>query len=289
MRLLDGASAYGGVLHCKYFVIDRRELFVGSANLDWRALTHIHELGLRVRAPALAAWLSSLFTLDWALAGGAPLDEARARARAAAVGARRRATVRFADEETALETAASPTGWLPDEPEGSSWALPRLVALLDRARARVRVQLLSYEPRFRDARPFLTLDAALRRAADRGVAVELLLSHWSVGPEKIAALRALDEHPGIELRIAAIPPWSGGEIPFARVVHAKYAIVDDDVAWLGTSNWSGDYFHHSRNVELFIDGRALAGALAAVFDALWTAPVTTSLAAWPFEQVEPDE
>ena len=31
------------------------------------------------------------------------------------------------------------------------------------------------------------------------------------------------------------------KIPFGRVNHAKY-MVTDQVAYIGTSNWSGDYF-----------------------------------------------
>lgn len=41
-------SKYGGVQHAKYFVVDGQQAFVGSQNFDWRALSHIHEIGVRV-------------------------------------------------------------------------------------------------------------------------------------------------------------------------------------------------------------------------------------------------
>ncbi|MFI5371960.1 MAG: phospholipase D-like domain-containing protein, partial [Candidatus Eisenbacteria bacterium] len=66
VRLLPWARIAGGVQHSKYFVIDRTTSFVGSQNLDWRALKHIHELGVRVRDPRVAAELERVFEMDWA-------------------------------------------------------------------------------------------------------------------------------------------------------------------------------------------------------------------------------
>ena len=70
VRLYDLSKATGGVLHAKYLVVDGREAYLGSANFDWRALEHIQELGLRVRAPRLARDLQSVFDSDWRFAGG---------------------------------------------------------------------------------------------------------------------------------------------------------------------------------------------------------------------------
>lgn len=30
-----------GVLHSKFWIVDRKHLFIGSANMDWRALTQV--------------------------------------------------------------------------------------------------------------------------------------------------------------------------------------------------------------------------------------------------------
>lgn len=35
-----------GVLHTKLWLIDRTHMYVGSANMDWRSLTQVKELGL---------------------------------------------------------------------------------------------------------------------------------------------------------------------------------------------------------------------------------------------------
>jgi phosphatidylserine/phosphatidylglycerophosphate/cardiolipin synthase-like enzyme len=91
---------------------------------------------------------------------------------------------------------------------------------------------------------------------------------------------ALARVPNVEVRVLEIPPFSGGEIAFARVAHAKYAVFDDDLAWIGTSNWEGDYFLHSRNVSLFVRGEA-ALRIARLFADVWRSPHTRAPAAPP--------
>jgi phosphatidylserine/phosphatidylglycerophosphate/cardiolipin synthase-like enzyme len=172
---------------------------------------------------------------------------------------------------------ASPQGLLPDE---SLWDLPRLVALLDSARKSIRVQVLTYKPAGRDGEPFDTLDAALRRAAARGVEVRLLVSDWNTRKGGLVGLLSLASVPHVQVNIETIPPWSGGDIPFARVVHAKYLAVDRARAWVGTSNWERDYFFQSRNVGLFVDSVPFAERLERFFDDGWNGPYVKPVAAF---------
>jgi phosphatidylserine/phosphatidylglycerophosphate/cardiolipin synthase-like enzyme len=274
LRILDFGARGGGVLHAKYFVVDERELFLGSQNFDWRALTHIQEIGVRVRSAALARALLDLLETDWALAGGGPA-EARVRRAPPAPAA---VTTSTGERVTLV---ASPKGWLADE---ASWDLPRLVALLDGAARAIDVQVLTYKTRERAGGPFPTLDDALRRAAARGVRVRLLVSDWSgkPGSEERRVLEALASVPNVEVRVLTIPRWSGGEIPFARVAHAKYLVVDPaeraPTAWIGTSNWEGDYFTRSRNVGVLVEGGKLAARLDGVFEDGWSGAYAAPLA-----------
>ena len=109
------------------------------------------------------------------------------------------------------------------------------------------------------------IDDALRRAAGRGVDVRLLLADWCRRTGTIDRLQALQRVPGIEIRLVTLPPSSAGFIPYARVVHAKHLAVDGRRAWLGTSNWSRDYFHASRNVGILVEGAPFARRLARFF------------------------
>jgi phosphatidylserine/phosphatidylglycerophosphate/cardiolipin synthase-like enzyme len=256
LRRFDWAARGGGVLHAKYIVVDGVEAYLGSQNFDWRSLTHIQEVGVRARVPEVAAMLEDVFETDWALAGGAP-----ARQRVHTTTARFPVSVDGAE----VVPVASPRGWLPDE---DLWELPRLVDLIDGARAHVRVQLLTYQAASR-GRYFEELESALRRAAARGVAVELLVSDWCKRPGAIEGLKSLAVLPNVAVKLLTLPPASTGFIPYARVAHAKYLVVDGARAWIGTGNWERDYFYDSRNVGLVITGGVVPGRLDRFFVENW--------------------
>ncbi len=270
VRTIDCAPRYGGVQHAKYFVVDGEESFAGSQNFDWRALAHIQEMGVRIRSRAIAGALLDVFETDWALADSDSPAAPRTKTHPESPAAK-------TSSGESLALFGSPRGWLPDE---SRWELPQLVALLDGARRSVNVQVLVYSTQNRDKSSFTTLDEAIRRAAARGVHVRLLVSHWGAkaGSHARASIEALASVPGVDVKVLTIPPWSGGEIPFARVAHAKYLVVDDRTAWIGTSNWEGDYFLKSRNVGIVAEGGALGPRLARVFEDGWSSPHAAELA-----------
>lgn len=239
-----------GVLHAKYFIVDNRDAYVGSQNFDWRSLDHIFEIGARIRTPNIAAALERIFRADWDVAGGGTfrLDGAQ---------------VKDEVDGGFIVMAASPKKLVPE----AMWDLPRLVSWIHEAQSTLRIEVLTYKTKNRDGSEFHDLDDALRDAAKRGVHVQLLVSTWG---ESDPALLALGHEPNVEVRVLAIPPFSGGDIPFARVAHAKYALFDGGRAWIGTSNWDGDYFYGSRNVSLFFEhGGDLGGKLARVFVDAW--------------------
>ncbi len=266
LRRFDVHALMGGVLHAKYFIVDGRETYLGSQNFDWRSLAHIHEMGVRLRDPAATAVYAQVFSLDWDLAGGGhppasgPGDGLAPSFPETAAGAL-----------SSVTPVASPRGFLPDP---RTWELPRLVALIDGAKKSVHVQVLTYDTKSRDGSPFPDLDDALRRAAARGVEVSLLVSDWDKKKGLVDAVQRLVQVPGVKVRFIDVPAWSGGFVPFARVAHAKYMVVDGARAWVGTSNWEGDYFTRSRNVGLIVEGDAFAAQLDRVFYDAFTASFT---------------
>jgi len=261
-RWRAGRDLGGGILHAKYFIVDGRLAWLGSQNFDWRSLTHVQELGVRLEAPATVTALGRIFALDWRLAGGAPSARTAARLPATVT-----ETVLFRGEPTRIRLLTSPGGGL-SHPGG--WDLPALAGLLDSARSRVRIQLLSLRLRDRRGRGLGPLEAALRRAVRRGVRVDILLSHWTRSRRKIGDAKLLQRIRGITVKLLEVPRAAAGFIPFARVIHAKYVVVDGRRSWIGTSNWAWGYFHNSRNVGLQVHGRAFAAALDAYFERGWT-------------------
>ncbi len=264
-RLFDWRKLTGGILHAKYFVVDGRDAFVGSQNFDWRSLAHIQETGLRIRSPLFAAALGRIFDADWKYSGG-NLQAYR--------DLERLPPLAFAPD---ARLVASPAKF---NPPGVGNALETLVQLLDGARRKVTVQLLSYStsaPKGEDNGRFIFIDQALRRAAERGVSVRLLVSNWNLRPPGLDSLRELARVPNIEVRFAVIPQAGRGFIPYARVVHSKVMRVDDDLCWLGTSNWGYEYFFKSRNVEVVLKRPAVARVLDEVFSSLWDGPYAQRL------------
>jgi phosphatidylserine/phosphatidylglycerophosphate/cardiolipin synthase-like enzyme len=266
VRRMDTAKSMGGVQHAKFFIVDGREAFFGSQNFDWRALEHIQELGLRVRVPEVVRALGAIFESDWALASSAAPTTPVATAPQAA-GAPPSFPAHFAGETVRVTPAFSPRGYLPDS---STWDLPQMVGLIDGAKRSVRVQVLTYRAKARNGEEFRELEDALKRASARGVKVELMVSDWSKPSGTIEGLQALHAPPGLTVKLVTIPRWSGGFIPFARVVHAKYMVVDGEAAWMGTSNWERDYFTQTRNVGLVIEGAAFARQLERFFSDTWS-------------------
>ena len=83
--------------------------------------------------------------------------------------------------------------------------------------------------------------------------------------------------PNIDVKLTTLPEHSGGFIDFARVCHSKYMVVDAEKTWIGTSNWSGDYFYQSRNVGLIVEGVSFGKALDDYFVRGWTSEYAYSV------------
>lgn len=263
-RILDLSEHTGGIQHAKFWIIDGLDGYVGSANFDWRALSQIHELGLRVRDPKILHALQSVFDFDWAIAGGEQPT--------------RPALPENKGPATESELVASPAVL---NPLGMRTSEEALVELIRSARKSLNIQLLDYSTRKHYSReqlpPYTVLDDALRDAARRGVQIKLLVSHWNLKQPGLDDLRKLQKTRGIEIRVATVPPNSRGEIPFARVIHSKYMTVDSRTLVIGTSNWSRDYFERSRNLELILKDTAITGQAERIFQGIWDAKWTSSL------------
>jgi phosphatidylserine/phosphatidylglycerophosphate/cardiolipin synthase-like enzyme len=252
VRSFDLTGISRGILHAKYFVVDGREAALGSQNFDWRALEHIHELGVRTSDARIVTRLIELYSIDWAFAGSGKLPDFPGRPAL---------TLR-----PDVELVASPPFLMPKSIRPS---IEALVELIGQAKQSVRVQLLTYSPVAGQDRFWPVLDNALRAAAVRGVKVRLLVSDWVLGGRAQPHLKALSLIPNLEVRVVSIPEAKEGHIPFSRTIHSKYLVVDETHLILGTSNWEESYFTESRNVELIFRDSLLAVQAMHIHDRLW--------------------
>jgi len=268
VRTIDYHRIAGGVQHAKFMVVDDREAWLGSQNLDWRALSHIHELGARVRLEPVAKAFADVFETDWAACDTTSHAAARDRKPA-------KWPLAFTQdgEKGELWPSASPK---PQSPPSLPWDRDVLVGRLNAAQHEIVAQFLSYGTGGR-GNADSTLHKALLAAAARGVKVKLIVSDWVIGGRGEPDLRALAATPGIEVRISQVPEWSGGYIPFARVEHCKFMVADSSWLWLGTSNWEPSYFLATRNIAITVHHGPLARRARGIFETSWNAPSATAL------------
>ncbi|MCP4153111.1 MAG: phospholipase [bacterium] len=244
----------GGIIHAKFMIADDKEIYVGSQNFDWRALKHIHETGLRIKCPVLADALTRIFDADWQFNNGDKLAYEKLKKQKPVV----------LPENNFL--VSSPAKY---NPPGVKAALDVLLSLIDNAKKKITIQLLSYNDYIRNSKEkFTAISEALTRAAGRGVAIKMMVADW--GKKRPALLQKLVQIPNWDIKFVTIPQFSGGFIPFARVIHSKVMLVDDKISWVGTSNWGYGYFYGSRNIEIITHDPKVEKKLQRLFNALWT-------------------
>jgi phosphatidylserine/phosphatidylglycerophosphate/cardiolipin synthase-like enzyme len=282
IRQMPVKDITGGVLHVKFMEVDGRDVFVGSQNWDWRAIQHIHEVGVRIAEPRMGATFQAEFEHLWALAAK-PADARLAAPRIpppAFAPVTELAPIVMTSGDTpstvfpAFSPAAMQPAWLTTE-------APALARMLSQARERIRIQVMTLSA-LKDFGPkgyWSTLDLAIRDAAARGVKVQIIVADWALRGDDLAYLRSLAVMPGIEVRYSTVPQAATGPIPYARVEHAKYALVDDELGFVGTGNWSWSYFESTVDASLFIHG-PLAKPLGRLFDADWDGPYVKPLSAF---------
>jgi phosphatidylserine/phosphatidylglycerophosphate/cardiolipin synthase-like enzyme len=246
---------FPGVMHAKFFIVDRQRAFLGSQNFDWRAMVENHELGIQFNG-ATAERLGTVFATDWATAGGNAV------------------TLPPTSRPPRLGRARGPVLAVSPPIPGFPREIDMLVSLADGARRSIDIQVMNYGTRDAKGGPDWTeIRNALARAAYRGVRIRMTVADWQFKAKgSLSDVKAIAKLPGARVRYSTIPPSPEGCIPYARVNHAKYMIVDGDIAWIGTGNWTRDYFYSTRNVTYIDRDPALAKKITGVFETAWSSP-----------------
>ncbi len=281
VRVLPMPRLTGGVLHAKYMVVDGRSVFVGSQNWDWRALTQIHEIGVRIRNRRFARTYEAAYGELWALAAhpDLPAAERRATQPLSFTPVTAMAPVLLHDNaggEITAFPAFSPPSMLPHGLDAEQPALVRLIRS-SRHTLRVQVMTLSALREFGGKGWWAPVDAALRDAAARGVDVRIIVADWALKEPMQAYLKSLAVLPHITVKFSTVPPAPRGFIAYARVEHAKYAVADDDRIYIGTGNWGWSYFNDTVDASVFAHGRSAATTLTGIFDHDWNGRYVTRL------------
>ncbi|MFM2477978.1 phospholipase D-like domain-containing protein [Celerinatantimonas sp. MCCC 1A17872] len=263
IQLIDYQQISGGIMHAKYVVVDGQCATLGSHNFDWRAMHHIHELSILIRHKDIVEQLQAIFDFDW----HAQLLQSQN----VPVLALNHYPI-FASNFNAATLLASPNEYNPAMVADSQHAL---VQIIDNAQRLVRIMVMKYLPLGQPSssqRFYPVIDNALRKAAQRGVDIELLVSNWYRGEEQMQYVKSLAILANVTIKVITIPQAVEGFIAYARVLHSKAMSVDSKLAWIGTSNWEGGYLDNSRNVELVLPDSTIVSQVEAIHQQLWHSP-----------------
>lgn len=261
VKKIDFGRLTGGVLHSKFWIVDMKHIFIGSANMDWRSLSQVKEFGaVMYNCSCLAQDLWKTFSTYWEVGyPNATIPIPWPLNYSTHINNHQPLEVEFNGILTETYFSASPPAFCP---AGRTHDLYAILSIISQAQKFVYVSVMEYFPTSRFLHPkryWPAIDNALRRAAfNRRVQVRLLVSCWAYTDPAmlhyLRSLRALDNphaHISIDVKLFIVPVLNHTNIPHGRVNHNKY-MVTDKVAYIGTSNWSENYFTDTAGVGLII-------------------------------------
>lgn len=294
----------GGVLHTKFWVVDQKHVYIGSANMDWRSLTQVKEMGAIIYdCPCIADDIMKIFNVYWDLGkknASIPTKWPDSYSTAFNMVTPMNVSLNGIEAKTFLSSSPPPFC-----PVGRSGDADTIVHLISKAEKFVYIAVMDYIPlMIYTAKPRywpVLNDALLAAAINNKVNVRILMSSWNhTRKAEILFLRSLLDVSGsyknvkIDVKLFKVPATPDQQkIPFSRVNHNKY-MVTDNAAYIGTSNWSGDYFVDTAGVGLVMEPSMASSKkrnslpvrdqLQAVFERDWNSPYASSLSNLPNEE-----
>ncbi|CAN9502246.1 unnamed protein product [Ophioblennius macclurei] len=286
VRKVNFGRLTGGVLHTKFWIIDRRHVFIGSANMDWRALTQVKELGVVVyNCSSLAEDLQKIFMSYWEMGlSNSSLPEPWPAQYDTDINKQRPLLVTEGNFSSSLYLSASPPSFCP---KSRTLDLEAILSSISEAQHFIDVAVMEYFPSTIFSQPrryWPFIDDALRTAAfEAKVKIRMLISCGRDSDpamlpflQSLASINSPQHQVHLEIKLLIIPVGNQSDIPHSRVNHNKY-MVTDKVAYIGTSNWAADYFKTTAGVGLVISQHAppsvwkttLQSQLKAVFTRDW--------------------
>lgn len=288
---------HDGALHTKLWIVDGQHFYLGTANMDWRSLTQVKELGILAQnCPQLTQDLSKIFKAYWQIGSdrNGVIPNQWSWLYHSSYNLRHPMLIRVNKNYTMSAYISSAPPSL--SANGRTHDLDAILNCIETASEFVHIAVMDYYPLVVDGSKveyWPPIDNALRKAAvERGVVVKLLISWWKHSdPNEDNYLRSLQElstsnhQIDIQIRRFVVPSDEQQlKIPFGRVNHNAY-MVTERIAYIGTSNWSGEYFTHTAGVGLVLSDvdfenytqDTLRSELFSVFARDWHSPYALPL------------
>ncbi|KAJ9585958.1 hypothetical protein L9F63_020390, partial [Diploptera punctata] len=228
-----------GVLHTKLWIIDQQHFYVGSANMDWRSLTQVKEMGLLVQnCSCLVSDILKIFEVYWIL--GKPDSHIPSKwpdslSTQYNINTPVNLKVNISSEADVFISSSPP----PFCPNGRSTDIDAIIDVITKAEHFIYISVMEYFPLeiySPHTRFWPVIDNALRAAAvNRKIEVRLLISNWNhTLKAESYFLRSLIDISGAYNGVSVKVKWftvpstpEQARIPFARVNHNKYMVTDN--------------------------------------------------------------
>ncbi|KRZ07255.1 Phospholipase D3 [Trichinella zimbabwensis] len=291
-RPLHLKKYYGsGTMHSKFFVVDDRHFYLGSANLDWRSLNQKMELGVLVlNCPCLAKDLKHIFASYWNLASQPHLNDMLISE--TDINHITPLTIQYKGVDTDVYIAASPTSL---NTVGRTWDLEAIVSAISSAKRFIYIHVMDFIPMVLYKKPrnyWPVIDTALRKAViESGVELKILVAALHFVKENLAFLKSLQAINGcsskgsVEIKIFNVPAITAFQRQIARDrrTHNKFMVTENTVI-IGTSNWSGDYFTTTTGLALVSHqnglNRPFVDSIREIFLRDWECPYAHALSTY---------
>ncbi|KAK1317254.1 hypothetical protein QJS10_CPA05g02205 [Acorus calamus] len=290
VTLLFGKWWGSGIVHAKVWISDSKDVYIGSANNDWKSLTQVKELGIYlVDCPSIAEKVEVYYNNLWTLS---------------TLNASVYTTSVWDDQWQALRKLPCWSHFVPLK-ERCKWAdeqgwVDTIKSVQYGGTIRISsMDWLGQSQYLKQTVYWASLSSAISEVIfSKNATAKILVAHWAhFIPNTDQYLKALlysnilcnsskyNKCGGkVEIRYYEVPGFNdtgaavkdgkstGNVYPgYTRVNHGKYA-VSDVRAHIGTSNLIWDYFYTTAGVSFGTYHPSLIAQLQEVFDADWNSP-----------------
>lgn len=294
LKWIKFKELFSGVMHSKVLISDNKRGYVGSANMDWRALSTIKEAGIFIRntnsnnTPTIIKDLQTIFEIYWSLGqtnpnNAAPIIPKTWPTQLAALSNKASPlninvhqdndTKETKIEKTESSTSQIHIGISPPQLHalGRDWDINNILSVINETindpspNKYIYLEAMDYIPMMVYSSPqtiWPAIDNALRHAAKAGVSVYLTINPANRAYDNNRYYKMLSDA-GINVGIFCVPynienfpdEWDHINLTHSKIISTKHKAI------ITTSNYSGDYFESTAGVSVVVNDTNLVDQL----------------------------
>ncbi|XP_062303827.1 inactive phospholipase D5 isoform X2 [Osmerus eperlanus] len=295
VRYVNMTALTRGGLHSSFWVVDRKHVYIGSAGMDWRALSKRKELGVIVyNCSCLALDLHRVFSFYWQLQYRDYIPSIWSKRVTALYGKDSPLALTLNETDATAYVSASPEPFCPKDRTKDVDAINEVIR---DAKSFIYISITDYLPLLNRTyrgtvitRYWSAIDEMIREAVVlRGVRVRMLISFWKethpLTFNFVTSLKSLCmelSNCSLEAKFFSKREWMDG---FQQVLNHNKYMVTDSAVYIGNHDWVGREFVYNAGAGLVIRpsqsledrGPGIVEQVKAVFERDWTSRFARSL------------